>query len=388
MSIEIDAIEKSFRGVSALAGIDLQLPAGQLTALLGPSGSGKTTLLRILAGLEAPDQGRIRLAGRDVTDVPVRERRVGFVFQHYALFRHMNVADNVAFGLSVRPRRYRPSAARIRERVAELLEMVQLRHLADRYPAQLSGGQKQRIALARALAVEPDILLLDEPFGALDARVRKELRRWLRNLHDQLHFTSVFVTHDQEEALELSDQVVVMNQGRVEQIDAPQPLYERPASRFVFDFLGRVNVLEGSLHDGVLTQGKASIHLPAGPRPAGPAQLYLRPHELRLDDQPSASAYLPLRVEAINLIGAEVRVELRPDGWESEDLWEVGISHAAFNARRPQRGERYFAVPERGHLLGGPAGAPQPLVWPGSGAVADTAPARTGTTSTVQTRGR
>ena len=363
MSIEIDAIEKSFRGVNALDGIDLQLPAGQLTALLGPSGSGKTTLLRILAGLEAPDRGRIRLAGRDVTDVPVRDRRVGFVFQHYALFRHMSVAENVAFGLSVRPRRTRPHPARIRHRVHELLDMVQLAHLADRYPAQLSGGQKQRIALARALAVDPDILLLDEPFGALDARVRKELRRWLRNLHDQLHFTSVFVTHDQEEALELSDRVVVMNHGRVEQVDGPQHLYERPVSRFVFDFLGRVNVLSGVVRGDALEQGGAFIRLPESCHEAS-AQLYMRPHELRLADRPTADAHLPLRVEAINLIGAEVRIELRPDGWEGEDLWEVGISHQAFNARRPARGERYFAIPERGHLFGDAIRAPRPLVWP------------------------
>lgn len=369
MSIEIDAIEKSFRGVNALGRIDLELPAGQLTALLGPSGSGKTTLLRILAGLEAPDRGRVRLAGRDVTDVPVRDRRVGFVFQHYALFRHMSVAENVAFGLSVRPRRTRPDSTRIRQRVNELLDMVQLGHLADRHPAQLSGGQKQRIALARALAVEPDILLLDEPFGALDARVRKELRRWLRNLHDQLHFTSVFVTHDQEEALELSDQVVVMNQGRVEQIDAPQRLYQHPASRFVFDFLGRVNVLSGSVHDNALTQGVAFVRLPAA-YAGESAQLYMRPHALRLVDQPTADAYLPLRVEAVNLIGAEVRIELRPDGWESEDLWEVGISHSAFDARRPQRGERYFAIPEHGHLFSDYVQAPQPIVWPRTGPAA------------------
>ena len=216
MSITLEHIDKSFGTFQALHGIDLDIPDGELIGLLGPSGSGKTTLLRIIAGLESADGGRILFHGEDVTRRHVRERRVGFVFQHYALFRHMTVAQNIAFGLDVLPRKQRPSAAEIRQRVGNLLEMVQLSHLADRFPAQLSGGQKQRIALARALAMQPQVLLLDEPFGALDARVRKDLRRWLRSLHDELNFTSVFVTHDQEEALELSDRVVVMSAGRIE----------------------------------------------------------------------------------------------------------------------------------------------------------------------------
>ena len=257
MSITVEGITKHFGSFQALKNISLEVPDGQLVGLLGPSGSGKTTLLRIIAGLETADSGRILFHGEDVTQLHVRERRVGFVFQHYALFRHMTVAQNVAFGLDVLPARERPPAAEIRQRVGKLLEMVQLGHLANRYPAQLSGGQKQRIALARALSMKPQILLLDEPFGALDAKVRKDLRRWLRALHAEFHFTSVFVTHDQEEALELSDQVAVMSAGQVEQVDTPQHLYAEPGSRFVFEFLGQVNVFSGELQDDILSNGKA-----------------------------------------------------------------------------------------------------------------------------------
>ena len=362
MSIEIQGINKFFDKFQALHDINLTIPDGQLTALLGPSGSGKTTLLRIIAGLETPEEGKIRFSGQDVTYLHVRDRRVGFVFQHYALFRHMTVAENVAFGLNVLPRKERPGKPEIRKRVKDLLEMVQLEHLADRYPAQLSGGQKQRIALARAMAMRPEILLLDEPFGALDAKVRKDLRRWLRSLHDELHFTSVFVTHDQEEALELSDQVVVMSNGRVEQVDTPLELYGRPDSRFVFEFLGQVNVLSGKIHNGVMGQGEAWIRLPEGCE-NDDAQLYLRPHEVRLTQSASDEAHLPFQIEAINLIGAEVRIELKPDGWESEELWEVGISHTEFNARKPQRGDRCFAVPDVGHLFCEHSQEPKTLIW-------------------------
>ena len=222
MSIDIRHVSKYFGGFRALNDVSLEVESGELVALLGPSGCGKTTLLRIIAGLESSDAGHILFSGEDTTDVHVRERQVGFVFQHYALFRHMTVADNVAFGLRVKPRRIRPTDAQIKAKVHELLHLVQLEHLAERYPSQLSGGQRQRIALARALAVEPKVLLLDEPFGALDAKVRKELRRWLRRLHDELHVTSLFVTHDQEEALEVADRVVVMNRGQIEQVGTPQ----------------------------------------------------------------------------------------------------------------------------------------------------------------------
>ena len=233
MSIQVHDIHKQFGAFTALDRVSLDFPSGELVALLGPSGCGKTTLLRVIAGLETADSGRVILEGEDASDTHVRERQVGFVFQHYALFRHMTVFENVAFGLRVKPRRERPNEAEIRRRVHRLLELVQLDWLADRYPAQLSGGQRQRIALARALAVEPRVLLLDEPFGALDAKVRKELRRWLRHLHDELHVTSIFVTHDQEEALEVADRVVLMNKGRVEQVGTPEEVYEHPATPFV-----------------------------------------------------------------------------------------------------------------------------------------------------------
>ena len=245
MSIEIANIKKSFGRTQVLNDISLDIPSGQMVALLGPSGSGKTTLLRIIAGLEHQTSGHIRFHGTDVSRLHARDRKVGFVFQHYALFRHMTVFDNIAFGLTVLPRRERPNAAAIKAKVTKLLEMVQLAHLADRYPAQLSGGQKQRVALARALAVEPQILLLDEPFGALDAQVRKELRRWLRQLHEELKFTSVFVTHDQEEALTMSDKIVVMSEGKMQQIGTPEDIYNEPVNAFVADFIGDSNIFNG-----------------------------------------------------------------------------------------------------------------------------------------------
>ena len=286
MSISIDHVSKQFGSFQALEDVSLQIASGELVALLGPSGCGKTTLLRIIAGLESADAGSIYFSGVDATDVHPRERNVGFVFQHYALFRHMTVFDNVAFGLRMRPRASRPSESQIKDKVHQLLDLVQLDWLGDRFPSQLSGGQRQRIALARALAVEPQVLLLDEPFGALDAKVRKELRRWLRRLHDELHVSSVFVTHDQEEALEVSDRVVLMNRGRIEQVGTPQAVWEQPASPFVFSFLGQVNRLQGRIEDGnlLIGIGQARIACPqlqhAAPQQAGYA--FVRPYELEL----------------------------------------------------------------------------------------------------------
>lgn len=362
MSITIDRISKTFGRFHALRDVALDIPEGKLTALLGPSGSGKTTLLRIIAGLESSDAGRILFGGEDVSNLHVRDRNIGFVFQHYALFRHLTVAENIAFGLESLPRRQRPSKPEIRQRVAKLLEMIQLPQLADRYPAQLSGGQKQRVALARALATQPRILLLDEPFGALDAKVRKDLRRWLRALHDEFHFTSIFVTHDQEEALELSDQVVVMSQGQVEQVNTPTELYAKPESRFVFDFLGHVNVLSGAVKGQKLVQGDAWVSLP-GNRSEQEAQLYLRPHEVQLARAPGAHARLPLRIDAVSLIGSEVRIELVPEGWQSDEIWEVGMSHNEFARQNPSRGELWYAVPDIGHLFSGDNSQPRTVDW-------------------------
>jgi len=297
MSIELADIAYRYADAIALDGIDLSIESGELLALLGPSGCGKTTLLRVIAGLEFPDRGRVRFEGRDVTALDARKRHVGFVFQHYALFNHLTVFENVAFGLRVRRWWKRPRRAELKRRVGELLELVQLGDLAMRHPAQLSGGQRQRVALARALAVEPEILLLDEPFGALDARVRGDLRRWLRGLHDRIHVTSVFVTHDQEEAFELADRVAVMNRGRIEQIGDAQTLYTKPASPFVCRFLGEVNELPPALHA-----------MWTGVRDAD-AIAFVRPHDLDL--VPAAQAYSPARVETVRDLGATMRIEVR-----------------------------------------------------------------------------
>ena len=312
LSIKLQNISKAFGNYAALHDVSLEARDGEFLALLGPSGSGKTTLMRIIAGLEFPDSGKVFFGDEDVTDLKAAARRVGFVFQHYALFKHMTVADNVAFGLSVRKRRDRPAKPEIKRRVAELLDLVQLGGLGERYPAQLSGGQRQRIALARALAVEPQLLLLDEPFGALDAKVRKDLRRWLRTLHDSMGVTSVFVTHDQEEALELADRVVVMDYGRIEQVAEPRTIVERPANAFVYDFVGDSNRLPI-----VVTGGRASF---AGQPLAvelkdaadGPATLWFRPHEVRLTPRPSGA--LEGRVTLIRPRAGTLRVEAEVAG--------------------------------------------------------------------------
>jgi sulfate transport system ATP-binding protein len=313
MSIEVRNITKTFGSHAALRDVSLQVPSGKLVALLGPSGCGKTTLLRIIAGLEQPDPGSgpILFHEEDVAERRVGERQVGFVFQHYALFRHMTVFDNIAFGLQVKPRPTRPAKGEIRDRVLELLRLVQLESMADRYPAQLSGGQRQRVALARALAVEPKVLLLDEPFGALDARVRLELRRWLRRLHDEIHLTSVFVTHDQEEALEVSDQVVVMSEGRIEQVGTPQEVWDRPANPVVYNFLGNVNLFRGRLHPGHAHFDGLRVEVPAAPAPLDqPVVGFVRPYDIEVSRNRRSGDQIEATVRFLHGAGAVTRVEL------------------------------------------------------------------------------
>jgi sulfate/thiosulfate transport system ATP-binding protein len=322
MSIQATKIRKTFGQTVVLDNVDLNVPRGKLVALLGPSGSGKTTLLRIIAGLEHadPGSGQILFHGEDVTNVPAGRRKVGFVFQHYALFRHMTVYENIAFGLNIRRRRERPKVAEIKDRVHKLLQLVQLDGLNDRYPSQLSGGQRQRVALARALAVEPRVLLLDEPFGALDAKVRKDLRRWLRQFHDEVHLTTVFVTHDQEEALEIADEVVIMNQARVEQVGTPQEVYDRPASPFVYQFLGNVNVLKAQ---ALAETGAHPLH-PAAVEEEG--LVYVRPHDIELLPHAAGVPGLTAVVRYIHAAGPQARVML--EQVRSRDHVEVEISRA------------------------------------------------------------
>ena len=346
MTIEVNNIRKRFGEFVALDDVSLQFPSGELTALLGPSGCGKTTLLRIIAGLEHPDSGQVLLDAQDASHRHVRERQVGFVFQHYALFKHMTVFENVAFGLRVKPRKERPSEAQIRDKVKKLLELVQLDWLADRYPPQLSGGQRQRIALARALAVEPRVLLLDEPFGALDAKVRKELRRWLRRLHDELHVTSIFVTHDQEEALEVADQVVLMNKGRVEQLGTPDAVYNHPASPFVYGFLGNVNLFHGRVHDGVLASGDASLSV------AGEAALqsgqgvgYVRPHELDVERYVAGGEGIVVKLRRAHAIGPLAQLDL--ERADNAELIEAVIPNERFRALGLKDGETLLVRPTR-----------------------------------------
>jgi sulfate/thiosulfate transport system ATP-binding protein len=325
MSIEVQNITKTFGTFTALRDVSFEVPTGELVALLGPSGSGKTTLLRIIAGLEVADQGTVLFHGEDATERSVRDRQVGFVFQHYALFRHMTVFENVAFGLRVRPRTLRPSARDIRTRVYALLQLVQLDWLADRYPAQLSGGQRQRVALARALAVQPQVLLLDEPFGALDAQVRKELRRWLRRLHDEMPITSVFVTHDQEEALEVADRVVIMNKGRAEQIGTPEEVYEHPATPFVYHFLGNVNLFHGRIHEGQARLGEFEIEVPEHADAQDiPAVGYVRPYDIEVERHRNGAPAIEAVVNHIQRIGPLVHLELTRG--DTGDLIEVELS--------------------------------------------------------------
>ena len=327
MSVEVRNIMKQFGRVPALHGVSLKVESGELVALLGPSGSGKTTLLRVIGGLEFPDndEAQVLFHGEDVTALPAHKRRVGFAFQHYALFRHLNVFENIAFGLRVLPFWSRPKKSEIQARVEKLLKLIQLESLGQRYPSQLSGGQRQRVALARALAVEPKVLLLDEPFGALDAKVRKELRRWLRKLHDEIHITTLFVTHDQEEALEVADRVAILRGGRIEQIGTPAEIYDHPATRFVHDFLGNVNSF-------------------AAPRIAGEQSVsstaFVRPHDIRVARDPAGEATLKARVKRSNAVGPVANLEL--ERLDTGEPFTVQLSKEQFRELRPQPGEEVF----------------------------------------------
>ncbi|MBI3767100.1 MAG: sulfate/molybdate ABC transporter ATP-binding protein [Deltaproteobacteria bacterium] len=342
MSITVKDVSKRFGEFLALDQLSLEVPSGALLALLGPSGSGKTTLLRIIAGLEIQDSGTVLYQDEDVTGARVRDRNVGFVFQHYALFRHMSVFENIAFGLRVR----HWSRARVKERVHELLRLIQLEGLEHSLPSQLSGGQRQRVALARALAVQPKVLLLDEPFGALDAKVRQELRQWLRRLHEEIHVTSVFVTHDQEEAFEVADRVVIMNQGRIEQAGTPQEIFEQPANPFVMDFLGNVNVFHGRVQDGRADLGGFNVEYPEyTERESRAATAFVRSHELDIQRVRNGRPALQANVVHINPARTVVKVRLHA---EEFGVWlNVDLGWERYNELQLRAGESVFVLPRR-----------------------------------------
>ena len=348
MSIRVRNVTKRFGEFTALDHVSLEVPSGALLALLGPSGSGKTTLLRIIAGLEEADRGSVLYHDEDVTGAAVRERNVGFVFQHYALFRHMTVFENIAFGLRVRhwPR------ARIKERVSELLRLVQLLGLERSLPAQLSGGQRQRVALARALAAEPKVLLLDEPFGALDAKVRQELRQWLRRLHDEIHVTSVFVTHDQEEAFEVADRVVVMRRGQIEQVGTPQEIFEHPATPFVMDFLGNVNVFQGRVQSGWAQLGGLDVAYPQYPYDESkPATAFVRSHELEILRARKGRSSIAAKVVHVNPAQPVVKVRVHA---EEFGLWlNVDVDRERYAELGLKVGETVYVSPKKLRLFVG-----------------------------------
>ena len=350
MSIQIRNVTKTFGSFRALDDVSADIPTGELVALLGPSGSGKTTLLRLIAGLEDldPGQGSIRYYEEDITGTPVRKRRVGFVFQHYALFRHMSVFENVAFGLKVLPRDKRPAKPQIKNRVHELLRLVQLDGLAGRFPSQLSGGQRQRVALARALAVEPRVLLLDEPFGALDAKVRAELRQWIRHLHEELRITSVFVTHDQDEAMEIADRVVVMSQGRIEQIGSPAEVYHTPKTAFVVNFLGQVNTFDGRANGRVIEFAGIRVDVADGRDRDGGVRVFVRPHEFELSRTANGTPGLTATILRIYAAGSVARLDLQlTDG----RLITAHVPQDRFAALHASNGDRVFASPRRVHVF-------------------------------------
>lgn len=332
MSIEVRGIHKTFGDFAALCDVSLKVNDGELVALLGPSGSGKTTLLRIIAGLELPDEtsgSAVFSNGVDITTLPLAKRRVGFVFQHYALFRHMTVFDNIAFGLKVRPKETRPSDAEISRRVHELLSLIQLDNLSRRYPNQLSGGQRQRVALARALAIEPRVLLLDEPFGALDAKVRQGLRRWLRNLHEQVSITTILVTHDQDEALEVADRVVVMNKGRIEQVGSPEEVFHHPSNEFVMDFLGHVNLFHARKDDMT-------------------ARVLVRPHDLDILLQSNQESSVRATITHIHAAGPSVKIELLSDAGSTI---LVELPHDRFRALGLRLRDQVFVSPRESKVF-------------------------------------
>lgn len=342
MSIIIENVSKYYGSYQALRNIDLEIKSGELVALLGPSGSGKTSLLRIIAGLEQAENGKILFNEENYTNKHVKDRNVGFVFQHYALFRNMTIFDNIAYGLKVRPRKTRPSKEVIEQKVSELLQLVKLEGYKNRYPSQLSGGQRQRVALARALAVEPNILLLDEPFGALDAKVRKELRRWLRRLHDEFNVTSVFVTHDQEEAMDVADRVVIMNEGKIEQIGTPEEVYDHPENPFVYDFLGSVNLFKGNVHKGKLVTGNVEMNAPGSEDGAGTG--YVRAHNFIIEREPAEKDSIASIIDHIHTIGPIVRIEvIRQD---TNEPLEIELTKEQYLYLEISKGERVFVRPK------------------------------------------
>ena len=327
MAIVVENVSKNFGSFQAVDQVSLEIKSGTLVALLGPSGSGKSTLLRLIAGLETPDVGKIWITGKDATYESVQNRQIGFVFQHYALFKHMTVRKNIAFGLEI----HKIPAAKVKARVEELLDLVHLSGLGDRYPSQLSGGQRQRIALARALAVEPKVLLLDEPFGALDAKVRKDLRAWLRRLHDEVHVTTVFVTHDQEEAMEVSDEIVVMNKGQVEQVGTPAEVYDNPATPFVMSFIGPVNVLPSS----------SQFFQNGGFDSANP-EIFLRPHDVLVEKTPNGAS-VNARVTRVIHLGWEIQAELMLDDGQSVT---ANLTREQFDELKLEPQQRVYVKPK------------------------------------------
>ena len=343
MSVEVRNITKKFGEFVALDHVSLKVESGELVALLGPSGSGKTSLLRVIAGLEFPDtlEAKVLFYGEDVTSIPASQRQAGFAFQHYALFRHLTVFENIAFGLRVRPKTTRPSEEKIRARVGELLKLIQLEPLARRFPAQLSGGQRQRVALARCLAVEPRVLLLDEPFGALDAKVRKELRHWLRKLHDEIHVTTLFVTHDQEEALEVADRVAILRDGRIEQIGTPEEIYDHPATPFVYDFLGNVNLFSGRVREGAVVIGETEFAMEetAGETDTD-AVAFVRPHDIRITREPNGQKTFPAKIIRCNAAGPLANLEL--ERLEGGGHFTAQLSKEEFQQLQPKAGDQVF----------------------------------------------